>query len=100
MWKLSFIGVAFILSIVTSTVGSAADLGAVVGATTQPLGALLNPNGIGTKGNLLGTDNLRPGGKGGPRDGLIEPADDFALSSQSDGGGSYAVTVNKKLLSF
>tara|TARA_R110000868_G_scaffold41001_2_gene140651 strand:- start:1635 stop:1940 length:306 start_codon:yes stop_codon:yes gene_type:complete len=101
MRKFSFVVTAIILSVVASaadTTASAADLKGAASAAAHPLGTLLN--GIGSIGDAANPSDLHSGGKGKARDGLIEPARDFSFSSQSDGGGSYAVTVNKKLLSF
>lgn len=101
MRKFCFVVAAIILSVVASaadTAVSAADLGKAEGVVTHPLGALLN--GVGSIGDAANLNGLHSGGKGKTRDGLIEPGRDFSFSSQSDSSGSYAVTVNKKLLSF
>ncbi len=98
---------AFVLSALTLLVAVAArdqadavDLGTNAGAVVHPLGALLNPNSGNGSADLLNPNNLHSGGRSMPRDGVIEPAQNFSFSSQSEGSGSYAVTVNKKLLDF
>lgn len=103
MLKFAFVLSALTLSIAAvaaSDRAEAVNLGTAAGAAAHPLGALLNPSGRHGSGNIFNPNDLHSGGRSMPRDGVIKPAQDFSFSSQSEGSGSYAVTVNKKLLDF
>lgn len=101
MSKFIFVVAALVLTLAISAANDpvpASDLKTATNAATHPLGIVLNATGL--DGNPTNPNGLHPGGKGAPSDGVIEPVQDFSFSSQSEGSGSYAVTVNKKLFSF